>query len=106
MYITGLASPVSPVRITARCYYCTHTFTIQVDPFGQLGAEDASGRLCCEDCYCSDCGGGHVTAAEAKQCEYLHDYASCAGPDEFASYGDPDAAYDRLRDMADLELTS
>lgn len=107
MFITSLASPASTVRITARCYYCTHSFIVEVDPFGQLGAEDASGRLCCEDCFCSDCGGGHFTAADQAQCTYLFDYASCAGEEEFAGYGDSDAAYDRLRDqMMDLELTS
>lgn len=107
MFISSLASPVSSVRITARCHYCTHSFTVEVDPFGQLGAEDRDGKLCCEDCFCPDCGGGHYTDAEAAQCAYLADYASCADADEFASYGDPDAAYDGLRDqMMDLELTS
>src|SRR5687768_15386418 len=112
MFVSSLASPVSAVRITGRCHYCTHRFVIEVDPFGQLGAEDRDGKLCCEDCFCVDCGGGHYTDAEAAQCAYLADYAACATPDEDefvgwleqASYGDPDAAYDRLREMNDLEL--
>ncbi|HET9144129.1 hypothetical protein [Actinophytocola sp.] len=116
MSISTLASPLSPVRITARCHYCTHAFTVEVDPFGQLGAEDRDGKLCCETCFCSDCGGGHYTDAEANQCAYLHDYANPADDPadgeftdwlEQASYGDPDAAYDMRREaMMDMELYS
>lgn len=114
MFVSRLASPVSSVRITGRCHYCTHSFAIEVDPFGQLGAEDRDGKLCCETCFCPDCGGGHYTDAEAAQCAYLADYANpCDTDGEFedwleqASYGDADAAYDRLRDdMIELELTS
>jgi acetone carboxylase gamma subunit len=101
-------------RIFARCYYCAHRFELHRDPFGALDGEDREGRLCCEDCFCPDCTGGHATEAEANHCQYLHDYANPVDTDdeftdwlEQASYGDPDAAYDRLRDdVMDLELTS
>lgn len=108
------ASLLNPVRITARCYYCTRAFQLQRDPFGVLEADDKGGRLCCEHCFCTNCGGGHCTDADATQCDYLVDYANPVDTDdeyvgwlEQASYGDPDAAYELHRDMVmELELTS
>lgn len=95
------------VTITARCFYCTRSFVLDRDPWGQLEGEDRDGRLCCENCFCVDCGGGHVTQQEADTCTYLHDYANPVDDDDALAYGDSDAAYDQYRDdMMNLELTS
>lgn len=95
------------VTITARCFYCTRSFVLHRDPWGQLEGEDRDGHLCCENCFCVDCGGGHVTQQEADTCTYLHDYANPVDDDDALAYGDSDAAYDQYRDdMMNLELTS
>ena len=61
--------------ITAVCAYCTRKFTA-TDSFAGMSAyacDDVRGRLCCTDCLCRYCGVGHVTAADAVECESLAD---------------------------------
>lgn len=90
------------IKVIVRCSFCTHPFVPVADPaLGDLVMLDAAGKLCCDDCLHSRCGFGHPFESEADMCEFLMDTY-----DEVDSYGDPDAAYDQLRDMADLELTS
>lgn len=93
------------IKVTVRCSFCTHPFAPIADPaLGDLVMLDNAGKLCCDDCLHPRCGFGHAFESEADTCESLMDM--CDPYDEVDGYGDPDAACDRLRDMADLELTS
>jgi hypothetical protein len=95
------------VTISAHCFYCARSFVLHRDAQGQPEGEDRDGKLCCSDCFCLDCGSGHITERDADTCTYLHDYANPVDDDDAFTYGDSDAAYDRHRDeLMTLELTS
>lgn len=85
------------ITITAYCSFCARKFdatdTAVMKARGSskvvdgIVCEGVDGRLCCDDCLCSNCGSGHPTDADYDQCEL----GDAAGVDTF----DPD----RLRDL-------
>lgn len=57
------------VRITARCSFCTRTFTPPRDEdTGSPLVEDTGGRITCELCECEYCGHGHAIEVDRAAC--------------------------------------
>lgn len=87
-----------PARVLV-CRYCDETFVPTPDPSGDgsVWDRDANEQPCCDDCHCPKCLTGHYPDQDCPAAPEPADRDTVAR-EEAAVYGNPDAAYDALRE--------
>lgn len=69
------------VTVTAVCSFCARPFeAFSPGPvLDNVVCDDNDGKLCCGDCLCTYCLRGHLTQADADECEAENRFPSEPG---------------------------